>query len=61
PLNQLFLVVDADSTKVAASTVESLSQDTLEIHPATFVKGDGGISPVYGMMVALGMALRKTA
>ena len=61
PLNQLFLVVDADSSTVAASAVENLSQETLEIHPTTFVKGDGSISPVYGMMVALGMALRKTA
>ena len=61
PLNQLILVVDADSSKVAASTVESLSQDTLEIHPTTFVKGDTGISPIYGLMVALGMALRKPA
>ena len=61
PLNQLFLVVDANSSTVAASNIENLSQETLEINPATCVKGDGGISPVYGLIVAMGMALRKAA
>jgi hypothetical protein len=61
PLKQLFLVVDADSSAVAASTIENLSHETLEIHPRTCVKIEGGITPVYGLMVAMGMALRKAA
>ena len=61
PLQQLFLIGGGDSNAVAISNLEHMSQQTLEVHPAALVKGDGGTSPVYGLMVAIGMALRQAA
>ncbi|MEN9901414.1 MAG: hypothetical protein RL651_78 [Pseudomonadota bacterium] len=59
PLKQLFLVGDAESKEIMASGLDGLSEVTLEVKPLAVVKNEGSVPPAYGLMVSIGMALRK--
>lgn len=59
PLRQLFLLSDADSKAVNGTDLDELSEFSLKIHPQSLVRSNNEVPPVYGLMVAIGMALRE--
>ena len=58
PLKQLFRVSDGLSKAVMASELDRLAEVTLEIDPFAIVRNEGDAPPAYGLMVAIGMAMR---
>lgn len=63
PLQQLFVVSDGEAQSVSAFEPESLAEFTVVLNPISLVKavGESERPPVYGLMVAMGMALREAA
>lgn len=62
-LQQLFVVNDGEAQSIAAFEPESLAECTVVLNPISLVKavGESERPPVYGLMVAMGMALREAA
>mgnify|MGYP006304388245 FL=1 len=58
PLKRIFLVGGAASRAIRVSDLDSLSEAALEVDPLVLVKNEANVPPVYGLMVAIGMALR---
>lgn len=59
PLQQLFVVSDGEAQSIAAFEPESLAECKVELNPISLVKAEGERPPAYGLMVAMGMALRE--
>lgn len=59
PLRLLFRVSDGGSKAIQAPELDGLSEVTLEVDPLAIVRNDGEAPPAYGLMVAMGMALRS--
>ena len=58
PLKRLFLVGGAESKAIRVSDLDGLSEAALEVDPLALVKNEANVPPAYGLMVAMGMALR---
>ena len=58
PLKRLFLVGGAASKAIRVSDLDGLSEAALEVDPLALVKNEANVPPAYGLMVAMGMALR---
>ncbi len=58
-LKRLFLVGGAESKAIRVSDLDGLAEATLELDPLALVKNEAHVPPAYGLMVAMGMALRS--
>lgn len=58
PLGKLFLIDEGSQEGAMSQNFEALSEKLVRIDPKKLIGGDLGAVPLYGLMVAIGMALR---
>jgi hypothetical protein len=61
PLAQLYLIDAGNGAELMASSFDALTGNAARINPKMLVSGDSSAVPIFGLMVAIGMAFRTHA